>query len=126
MPSGADLTLVTGAVGALLGGIASLILIGGGGPATELSWILFALGCVLLAVAIISHIEHLSFSLGRPAVIIGALALILNAVSALPGVFDPAGSNTFGTTLVWLLFAGAAALAAIAIGLVAVRRRAQG
>ena len=120
------LSLVTGAVGALLAGIASLMLIGGGGPATRLSWILYAIGSVLLAAAIIAHIEHLSLSLGRPAVILGSLAVILNAVSALPGVFDPVGSNTFGTTLVWFLFAGSATIAAIAIGLVAVRRRAQG
>jgi len=120
------LSLVTGAVGALLAGIASLMLIGGGGPATRLSWILYAIGSVLLAAAIIAHIEHLSLSLGRPAVILGSLAMILNAVSVLPGVFDPVGSNTFGTTLVWLLFAGSATIAAIAIGLVAVRRRAQG
>ncbi|CAB5035630.1 MAG: hypothetical protein F2911_07585 [Actinobacteria bacterium] len=120
------LSLVTGAVGALLTGIASLMLIGGGGPATRLSWILYAIGSVLLAAAIIAHIEHLSLSLGRPAVILGSLAMILNAVSALPGVFDPAGSNTLDTTLIWLLFAGSATIAAIAIGLVAVRRRAQG
>ena len=120
------LSLVTGAVGALLTGIASLMLIGGGGPATRLSWILYAIGSVLLAAAIIAHIEHLSLSLGRPAVILGSLAMILNAVSALPGVFDPAGSNTLDTTLIWFLFAGSATIAAIAIGLVAVRRRAQG
>ena len=59
------LSLVTGAVGALLTGIASLMLIGGGGPATRLSWILYAIGSVLLAAAIIAHIEHLSLSLGR-------------------------------------------------------------
>ncbi len=120
------LSLVTGALGFLLAGISSLILIGGGGPAIRLSWILFSLGSLVIAVAVISHIEHLSLSLGRPAIIIGALAMVLNALSTVPGVLDPVGSDTFGTRFSWVLWGAASVAATIAIGLVAIRRRAQG
>jgi len=119
------LSLVTGAAGLLLAGIASLILAAGVGPASRLAWILVTIGSGLLVVAIASHIQHLSRSMGRPGVIVGIVALILGTLSFLPAVFDPTGAGVFAAQLSWLLWAVASTAGGISIGLVAIRRRGQ-
>lgn len=119
------LSLLTGGLGFLLLAIGMLALIDGGGPADRRGWILQALGGVLLAVALISHIEHLAPSIGHPAIVSGALFGILQAVGSVLAVLDPVGANAFGAPVLLVVFGCSWLAAGISLTLIAARRRAQ-
>ncbi|MEI8058214.1 MAG: hypothetical protein WCI29_12495 [Actinomycetes bacterium] len=118
-------SLVTGALGFLLMAIGSLILIGGGGPAARLGWILQTISWVLIAVAIIAHLGHLSRSVGRLALVLAVIGLILNALATLPACIDPSGAGPIGPEVQWIAWGIADILGGISAALVAVSRRAQ-
>ena len=119
------LSLVTGAVGFLLMAIGSLIIIGGGGPAARLAWIVQTISWVLIAVAIIAHMAHLSRSVGRLALVLAVIGLIVNALATVPAFIDPSGAGSIGPDVQWIAWGIANILTGISAALVAVRRRAQ-
>ena len=119
------LSLMSGALACLLTGISQLMLINGGGSSAQLAWVLLALSWLLMAVAIISHIEHLSMSIGRAAVWLGAAAAVLNALGAIPMFFDLNGDSSIGGELSWIMWGITCLVAALALAIVAMRRRAQ-
>ena len=119
------LSLMSGALACLLAGIAQLMLINGAGSAAQLAWALFALASVFLAVAIISHIEHLSMSIGRAAVWLGAAAAVLNGLGCIPSFFELTNESTIGGKLTWIMWGITRLIATLALAIVAMRRRAQ-
>lgn len=119
------LSLMSGALACLLAGIAQLMLINGAGSAAQLAWALFALASVFLAVAIISHIEHLSMSIGRAAVWLGAAAAVLNGLGCIPSFFELTNESTIGGKLTWIMWGITCLIATLALAIVAMRRRAQ-
>ena len=119
------LSLMSGALAFLLTGIGWLMLIDGGGSSAKLAWALLTLGSLLLAVAIIAHIEHLTMSIGRAAIWLGAAAAVLSALGSIPGYFAATGDNSIGGELTWIMWGVSCVLAALALAIVAMRRRAQ-
>jgi len=120
------LSLMSGALACLLTGIGWLMLFDGGGSSAKLAWALLTLGSLLMAVAIIAHIEHLTMSIGRAAIWLGAGAAVLNALGSIPSYFDATGNSSIGGKLTWIMWGVTCLLAALALAIVAMRRRAQG
>ena len=110
------LTLATGSAGFLLE------VVGG----TRWSWILQVAGCTLLAVAAISHLEHLTSHIGLPAVVLGAIGAITLAISSIPFVIDTANytSSVFWAQSFWFVWGFGSACGAVSIFFVILRKRA--
>jgi len=120
------LSLMSGALGFLLTGIGWLMLYDVGASSVRLAWTMMTLGSFLLAVAIIAHIEHLTMSIGRAAIWLGAAAAVLNGLAAIPGFFDATGDSSIGAELSWVMWGITCLMGALALAIVAMRRRAQG
>ena len=90
---------------------------------TRWSWTLQLIGCLLLAVAGISHLEHLVRHIGHGALVFAVAGLLLLAVSSLPFVVNPAnvGSPDWGQTF-WNVW-GAGALCGAAASALVMRRK---
>lgn len=118
------LSLVTGSVGFLLYavGYVQLLEVAGG---TRWSWMLQVIGCTLLAVALISHLEHLTAHIGRPAVGFGVIGALILAVSSIPFAIDTANytSSPFWAQHFWHVWGAGALCGAISIAFVIVRKR---
>ena len=79
---------------------------------------------VLIAVGIISHIEHLGRHIGQGAVVFAMLGAILFAVANLPYAIDPSTTASVGWGPVCGYSSGAGVLCgAISVGLVILRKR---
>lgn len=83
-----------GVIGFALWGIGSLIR-AGSLEYVELAEALEVVGPLLLALAIILHVEHLSYRIGRPAVVLLIIGPIVYGVSRIPAVFDAEGYRWF-------------------------------
>ena len=119
------LTLAAGSAGFLLyavGYVQLLEVVGG----TRWSWILQVAGCTLLAVAAISHLEHLTLHLGLPAVVLGVIGAITLAISSIPFVIDTANytSSVFWAQSFWFVWGFGSACGAVSIFFVILRKRA--
>jgi hypothetical protein len=110
------LSLITGSVGFLLYavGYVQLLEVAGG---TRWSWILQSIGCALLALAVIYHLERLVHHLGIPAVLCGALSAIILAISSLPFAIDTENyiSSPDWAQFFWNVWGAGTTLAAISI-----------
>ena len=116
-------SLISASAGAILYavGVAQQI----GSPAvTREAWVFKVLGMILIAVGIISHVEHLSRHIGTGAVTFATMGTVLAAISRLPYAVDPSTTTSsgwghaagYGTGAGWLC-------GAIAVGLVILRKR---
>ena len=119
------LSLMAAALGCLLTAIGWFMLVNGGGSSTQLAWALNAVGSVLVAVAIIAHIEHLTMSIGRAAIWLGAAAAVLSALGCIPSFFEMTSDSSIGGQLTWIMWGITCVFAALALAIVAMRRRAQ-
>ena len=113
-------SLACGALGMLAVGIGTLISPGSGG---SLGWALHAGGWILVSVAIIAHIEHLSNRLGRAAVWCGILGAGAQGLADLPFAINPEWTKD----PTWVnyynyMWATAALLGAASFGLMAIRK----
>jgi len=118
------LTLITGSVGFLLYavGYVQLIEVAGG---TRWSWMLQVIGCMLLAVAMINHLEHLVRHIGLGAVIFGVLGAVILSISSIPFVVDPENyiSSPYWAQFFWNVWGVGATCAAISILFIIMRKR---
>jgi len=110
------LSLITGSVGFLLYavGYVQLLEVAGG---TRWSWILQIAGCVLLAVAIVYHLERLVHHIGISAVLCGVVSAITLAISSVPFAIDPENYNSSPqwAQFFWNVWGVGATFAAISI-----------
>ena len=83
------LSLITAATGLVLYGTGALVAAGAGGRS---SYILMCAGAVLIAIGVISHVEHLVSRIGLPAVIAAILAPMFFCLAAAPNAFNPEGA----------------------------------
>jgi len=79
------LSLISAAVGCVIQG-AAYFQFGG----SQFSWAMLLVGPLLIAVGLISHIDHLTARIGRAAVVLGIIAVVLIAMAPVPFVIDPA------------------------------------
>ena len=86
-------------------------------------WSLQVIGCVLLAVAIINHVEHLHRRIGKAAVFFAIVGALLLAISSLPyainidNVLDPFWGQSF-----WLIWGLGALCGAVSMLFIVVRK----
>jgi hypothetical protein len=86
--------LVCGVLGFALWGLGSLVR-AGSLENVHVAEALEVVGPLLLAVAIILHVEHLSYRIGRTAVVLLIIAPIIYGVSRIPALFDADGIRWF-------------------------------
>lgn len=86
--------LVCGVVGFALWGLGSLVR-AGSLDYIEVAEALEVAGPLLLALAIILHVEHLSYRIGRAAVVLLIIGPIIYGVSRIPALFDAEGYRWF-------------------------------
>jgi len=119
------LTMGTAALGFLLVGLSKLILVGGGGPAYRLGWIVAAIGSALYTVALISHFEHLSRWMGLPAFALGIFGSALYPVMCIVSAANANGEVHVLGTAAWLLWGALTFVCGITLGWLAFCRRGQ-
>ncbi len=116
-------SLISAATGAIIYALGTFQQVGDP-TGTRQAWVLQVLGMVLIAVGIISHIEHLGRHIGQGAVAFATLGAILFAVANLPYAIDPSTTASVGWGHVCGYSSGAGVLCgAIAVGLVILRKR---
>ncbi len=86
--------LVCGVLGFALWGLGSFVR-AGSLEYIEVAEALEVVGPLLLAVAIILHVEHLSYRIGRTAVVLLIIGPIVYGVSRIPALFDAEGYRWF-------------------------------
>jgi hypothetical protein len=114
----------------LLSAAAGLILVAisefndlGGHPRTRFDFILRAVGALLITVGIVTHIDHLTRRIGLSAVVVGIVASLFWFAAYLPRVYNPAFDfDASWSDAKWVLFGLAYLLAALAGGLVFLRK----
>ncbi|HEY8217250.1 MAG TPA: hypothetical protein VIH82_08950, partial [Acidimicrobiia bacterium] len=95
----------------------------GGHPRTRFDFILRAVGALLITVGIVTHIDHLTRRIGLAAVVVGILASLCWFGAYLPRVYNPAFDfDASWSDVKWVLFGLAYVLAAVAGGLVVMRK----
>jgi len=113
-------SLTCGALGILAVGVGSVISPGKG---SEFGWGRCGVGWILVAIAVIARVEHLSRRLGRAAVVCAIIAAVAMAVSDVPFSFDANRTADQG----WINFvancwAVAMILASASFALVSIRK----
>lgn len=120
-------SLWAGSLGFLMLGLGNILAASGVLPFSGgLSWLLRFAGCTLLAVAAISHLEHLTLHIGLPAVVFGVIGTITLAISSIPFVIDTANytSSVFWAQSFWFVWGFGSACGAVSIFFVILRKRA--
>jgi hypothetical protein len=90
---------------------------------TRWGWSLQVIGCVLLAAAVINHVEHLHRRIGKGAVFFAIVGASLLAISSLPyainidNVLDPFWGQSF-----WLIWGLGALCGAVSMLFIVVRK----
>lgn len=116
-------SLISASLGAILVGVGNVLTTSLPMDTRE-AWVFQTLGSTLVAVGIISHIEHLGRHIGRAAVAFGIFGTILMAINTLPYAIEPSNviSSNWGQVM-WNVFGAGLLCAAIAVGLVILRKR---
>ncbi len=120
------LSLTFGAVGWMLFGLGFLALaenlVG-----TRFVWGLQAIGPILIALALATHIDHLTATLGRGAVSLAIIGAFVWSLTTVAFVFDPelAASPTWGPLCFWGIYGSGIILGGLAVVAVIARKRAQ-
>jgi len=95
----------------------------GGQPRTRFDFLLRAVGALLITVGIVTHIDHLTRRIGLPAVVVGILASLCWFAAYLPRVYNPSFDfSASWSDMKWVAFGCAYLLAALAGGLVLIRK----
>jgi len=92
------LSLISGAAGLVLTGIA---VIRGASDSGRTPSVLICVGGVLVAIGVISHVEHLVPRIGLAAVIAAILAPLMWAANVIPIVMDPTDVGSYATFGHW-------------------------
>ncbi|CAB4945886.1 MAG: hypothetical protein F2842_05755 [Actinobacteria bacterium] len=92
------LSLISGAAGLVLFGIG---LIGSASDSGRTSSVLVCVGGVLVAIGVISHVEHLVPRIGLAAVIAAILAPLVWAANVIPTVVDPTDVGSYARFGYW-------------------------
>ena len=92
------LSLITGAAGLVLIGIA---ISGSTGDSGRTPSVLICVGGVLVAIGVISHVEHLVPRIGLAAVIAAIVAPLMWAANVVPIVMDPTDVESYATFGHW-------------------------
>lgn len=120
-----NVSLGLGALGLLAAGVGRLLFWSSGFQVRS-SWALVVLGPILMAIAITLHIEHLGKRIGRSAVVLGILGLIIWSLTAVPFVINPKlydlEAHANWLRINWAGFAGARALFSLSFFLVLARK----
>jgi len=122
-------SLIAGSVGFLLDAVeyAQMIEFPGG---TRWGWIVQLVGCALLAVGAILHIDHLTGRIERPAVVFGILGAVIWAASSLPDAIDLQNWSSLPWARafweIWEIWGAGAVCAAISTLLVMGKKRSLG
>ena len=95
----------------------------GGQPRNRFDFILRAVGALLITVGIVTHIDHLTRRIGLAAVVVGIVASLCWFAAYLPRVYNPAYDfDASWSDMKWVAFGLAYLLAALAGGLVLMRK----
>jgi hypothetical protein len=112
------LSLITGAIGLVLLGVG---LVGQDATSSRTPYVLQIAGGVLIATGMISHVGHLAPRIGRIAVVVTIVALLLLAANSFPDAIDP--ENAASHVTFWHVCIGIAGLLGVVALLLALQKK---
>lgn len=111
-------SLITGAIGLVLLGVG---LVGQDATSSRTPYVLQIAGGVLIATGMISHVGHLAPRIGRIAVVVTIVALLLLAANSFPDAIDP--ENAASHVTFWHVCLGIAGLLGVVALLLAFKKK---